>query len=114
VGDARREVTAVARDCGFARVKLNDIKLAVSEAATNVVVHAYASASGEIHVRAGTERHDFVVIIGDDGPGMVPRADSPGLGLGLPMITTVADRVEVVSEGRGCEVHMAFRLPDAR
>jgi serine/threonine-protein kinase RsbW/stage II sporulation protein AB (anti-sigma F factor) len=107
----RSEVTAVARACGFERVKLNDIRLAVSEAATNVVVHAYARSSGEIHVRAGVERREFVVVVADDGPGMVPRADSPGLGLGLPMITTVADRVEVVSEGRGCEVHMAFRLP---
>ena len=27
------------------------------------------------------------------------------------MISTVADRVEVVSEGDGCELHIAFRRP---
>lgn len=111
VGAIRREVAAIARGCGFDRLRVNDIKLAVSEAATNAVVHAYARSSGEIRVRAAVQGPEFVIVIADDGPGMVPRADSPGLGLGLPMITTVSDRVEVVSEGRGCELHVAFRLP---
>jgi serine/threonine-protein kinase RsbW/stage II sporulation protein AB (anti-sigma F factor) len=50
------------------------------------------------------------VVVADDGLGMMPRTDSPGLGLGLPVITTVSDRMEVVSEGAGTELHIAFRL----
>ena len=31
----------------------------------------------------------------DDGTGMVPRPDSPGLGLGMPLIATVSDRFDI-------------------
>lgn len=99
-----------AADCGFDAAQLGDIKLAVSEAASNAVVHAYASDSGVIRATAVLRGRVLVVVIADDGPGMVPRTDSPGLGLGLPMISTVADRVEVRSPGRGCEIEMGFNL----
>lgn len=110
VGAVRRDVVAFARDCGFGEAQLGDIKLAVSEAASNAVIHAYAVAAGDIRATAALSRGVLVVVIADDGPGMVPRTDSPGLGLGLPMISTVADRLEVRSPGRGCEIEMGFDL----
>jgi anti-sigma regulatory factor (Ser/Thr protein kinase) len=43
---------------------------------------------------------------------MLPRADSPGLGLGLPMISTMADDVQVeAAEGAGTLLRMHFAKP---
>jgi len=43
---------------------------------------------------------------------MAPRVDSPGLGLGLPLITALADEVEVVSsEEGGTEITIVFPCP---
>jgi serine/threonine-protein kinase RsbW/stage II sporulation protein AB (anti-sigma F factor) len=51
------------------------------------------------------------VIVADEGRGILPRADSPGLGLGLPLIATLAESLEL---GTGAndqtEVCMTFRL----
>lgn len=111
VRDIRRDVVAIAGDCGFERSRLADVRLAVSEAATNAVVHAYRGVGGQIRALVNVTREELVVVIADRGPGMIPRTDSPGLGLGLPTITTVSDRLEVVSEGEGTELHIAFRRP---
>jgi anti-sigma regulatory factor (Ser/Thr protein kinase) len=90
---------------------LSDIKLAVTEACTNVVVHAYPEGEGPIEVTASMEADKLIVIVRDEGQGIVPRADSPGLGLGLPLIATLAESLEL---GTGpddkTEVRMTFLL----
>jgi anti-sigma regulatory factor (Ser/Thr protein kinase) len=50
----------------------------------------------------------------DDGSGMMPRNDSPGVGLGLPLIHRLADQVELRTgaDGRGTELCMRFFLGD--
>jgi serine/threonine-protein kinase RsbW len=51
-------------------------------------------------------------VVRDDGIGMSSRGDSPGLGLGLGLIASVADAVEahVPAGGVGFELRMCFRL----
>jgi hypothetical protein len=44
---------------------------------------------------------------------MQPRTDSPGLGLGLPVMASVSLRLRIVEDHPGTEVHMAFRCPAA-
>lgn len=45
----------------------------------------------------------------DEGSGMAPRLDSPGLGLGLPLIATVTDRLDVrAREGGGTRLCVWF------
>jgi serine/threonine-protein kinase RsbW len=90
---------------------LSDIKLAVTEACTNVVVHAYPEGEGPLDVRAIVEDRRLTVVVADSGRGILPRADSPGLGLGLPLIATLAESLEL---GTGAddetEVRMTFNL----
>jgi anti-sigma regulatory factor (Ser/Thr protein kinase) len=109
----RREVAAFAQRAGMDEDGVGSVRLAVSEAATNAVVHAYRDDDeGELEVRAFVDASELVVIVGDTGLGLAPRVDSPGLGLGMPLMASVTTRFQVVSDGRtGTEIHMAFALP---
>ena len=92
-----------------------DVKLAVTEACTNVVVHAYPNRHGLMEVEARPDGRTLTVVVRDHGQGIVPRADSPGLGLGLPMIASLSDAVEIrggADDGR-TEVIMTFGLDRA-
>jgi serine/threonine-protein kinase RsbW len=91
----------------------NAVALAVTEAITNAVVHAYVDAPepGEIEVvvQPMPEEEGIQILVCDDGRGMMPRTDSPGLGLGLPLVATLAERFEVQARaGGGTRVLMAF------
>jgi len=111
VGAMRREVGAFAGRSGMGEDGVGDVRLAVSEAATNAVVHAYRESDGHLHVRAHVEGLELIVVVVDTGSGLAPRADSPGLGLGMPLMASVTTRFLVVSQGQGTEVQMAFALP---
>jgi serine/threonine-protein kinase RsbW len=108
----RREMAGLAADCGMDPEAIADVRLAVTEAATNAVMHAYAEAPGDLTVTAAVEDGELAIVIGDTGPGFDVR-DSPGLGVGLSVIATVAERLRIVSGTRGTEVHMAFPCPSA-
>lgn len=94
------------------------VMLVVSEAATNVVTHAYteeARGSGLIHVEASVDGDELQVSVIDTGSGLRPYRDSPGLGLGLAIIGELADTVELLHGGnRGLRVLMRFALPPKR
>jgi serine/threonine-protein kinase RsbW/stage II sporulation protein AB (anti-sigma F factor) len=109
----RRQVAAFAERAGMDEDGIGSVRLAVSEAATNAVVHAYRESEGELQVRAFVADGELVVIVRDMGLGLAPRPDSPGLGLGMPLMASVTSRFRVVSDGVGTEIHMAFALPSA-
>jgi len=94
---------------------LADIRLAVTEACTNVVVHAYpADVEGPLEMDASVQWPSLVVVVRDRGGGISPRASSPGLGLGLPLIASLADSVELRrGGGDGTAVRMVFDLGEA-
>jgi serine/threonine-protein kinase RsbW len=113
VGAMRREIAAYAQRAGLDEDGVADVRLAVSEAATNAVVHGYRDSSeGELKVLAYVAERELVVIVSDAGVGLAPRPDSPGLGLGMPLMASVTSRFRVVSRGPGTEIHMAFALPN--
>lgn len=98
---------------GVGEPVLTGVKLAVSEAVTNVVVHAYVGAEqpGEVRVRATVSDEEVVVMVADDGCGMVPRLDSPGLGVGLPFIAHTADTLDIDHNADGgTKLRMTFRV----
>jgi anti-sigma regulatory factor (Ser/Thr protein kinase) len=103
---ARDAVAALAQSVD---VPVADVKLAVSEAVSNAVTHAFRDcAKGTISVRARTLGGGLVVVIADDGTGMRPNVDSPGLGFGIPLITRLAGKVSFDSSPRGLTVSMSF------
>jgi len=108
----RRAAASYLQDAGVGGPILDAVRLAVSEAVTNVVLHAYPGEPEPGPVRVRTELSDgaVVVTVSDDGRGMVPRVDSPGAGLGLPLIMSVATAVEVSQiEATGTHVLMSFK-----
>lgn len=115
VGVIRGEIEAIARRCGLDGEALDDVRLAVSEAATNAVVHAFRDqdppADGAITATAIATDGELFVVIADDGIGMSPRHDSPGLGLGIPIIASVSRRMEVVRREAGTAIYMTFPCP---
>ncbi len=91
---------------------VSDIRLAVTEACTNVIVHAYPEDSeGPLEVLATLTEDELTVLVRDEGPGIVPRPDSPGLGLGLPLMASLAEGMQLghAEDGR-TEVCMTFSL----
>ena len=120
---ARAENVAVVRHAfgGFAEVlsvdeqTLADIKLAVTEACTNVVIHAYDEGEdGDLEIDATIDDRRLTVVIRDRGRGIMPRPDSPGLGLGLPLIATLSETLELGTDADDqTEVRMTFALVQA-
>jgi anti-sigma regulatory factor (Ser/Thr protein kinase) len=87
-----------------------DVRLGVTEALTNAVRHAYrAEAKGDIELEAVVQDAELHVIIRDFGTGPTVQVSSAGVGLGLPLMASVARRVVIdVEAGRGTEVHLTF------
>jgi serine/threonine-protein kinase RsbW len=92
-------------------VGVNAARLAASEAASNAVIHAYRARPGLLRLEAHVENDELHLVIADEGDGLAPRTDSPGLGLGLPIIAQVSERFEIVSGPAGTEIHLAFPCP---
>ena len=110
---ARRAVVDWAQKHVDDRAVLSDIALAVTEATTNVVLHAYRDRPipGSVNIKAERHRDHLCLYVLDEGTGLAPRVDSPGLGLGLGLIAQVADSADVrTPETGGTEVIMRFNL----
>jgi len=114
VAAIRATVAQFATQAGAAPLSVEPVKLAVSEAATNVVVHAYAGADqpGLIEVEATHGACELRVSVADTGAGLQPGHARSGLGLGLAIIEQLADHVELLQGGNtGLRVVMRFALP---
>jgi serine/threonine-protein kinase RsbW/stage II sporulation protein AB (anti-sigma F factor) len=112
----RAAVAEFVMAAGVGPPQLDAVKLAVSEAVTNAVMHAYVEADepGEVRVDTYLRDGEIRVVVSDDGLGMMPRLDSPGLGVGLPFIADTADTLDIASgEGGGTVLRMSFKVPGA-
>jgi serine/threonine-protein kinase RsbW len=90
---------------------VEDMRLAVTEACTNVVRHAYdGDEPGPIDVVIRPDGDRLHLIVSDRGRGIGPSSDIAGPGLGLPLISALADSVELERLPiRGSKVAMSFR-----
>jgi serine/threonine-protein kinase RsbW len=89
---------------------VEDMRLAVTEASSNVVRHAYDPGEpGPIDVLIQPRSDRLEVIVSDRGRGMGSSLDLDGPGLGLPLIAALADSIEVqVAPIRGSRLRMSF------
>ena len=107
----RNAVTAAALDAGATSQQVDAARLAVTEAATNVVLHAYDATAGSIHVNVSVIDDELQIVIGDDGFGIRPRTDSPGIGAGMSIIARSCKTLEVGrGESGGSRLLMRFAL----
>jgi anti-sigma regulatory factor (Ser/Thr protein kinase) len=106
---ARAALAMFARATGATAEQVDSVRLAVSEALTNAVLHAYGGESGAVHVSAVRTEGELTIVIADDGHGMAQVSPSPGLGMGLALIASVADCFAMSKrvEG-GTEIRMRF------
>jgi serine/threonine-protein kinase RsbW len=80
-----------------------DAMLAVSEAANNVLQHAFRhrSAPGHLVVTGTVDGGEIRIVVTDDGSGLAPRSHSPGAGLGLPLMAQLSDDLVVAKRADG-------------
>jgi serine/threonine-protein kinase RsbW len=90
---------------------LDDLKTAVSEAANNVVMHAYGGEPGPLKVKLFVTDEGIEVVVRDEGVGMSPLApvDDRLQGVGIPVMQALAERADFrTGERGGTEVRMLF------
>ncbi len=119
---ARLSVSGIAARMNFTVEDIEDIKIALSEACTNAIQHAYDQHEGggkkiDIHfILAGDK---LEIEVRDTGVGFNPQgviskkqtdasaSDQFGLGLGLTFIKSLMDAYDIQSElGKGTVVKM--------
>jgi serine/threonine-protein kinase RsbW len=125
VGVVRLAVSGIASRMNFSIDEIEDIKVAVSEACTNAVQHAYGGGAGTIDIAFTLHSEKLEVVVKDSGKGFDPanavsaKQDGAndalfGLGLGLTFIRTLMDFSEIESiPGRGTVVRMIKNTPVA-
>jgi anti-sigma regulatory factor (Ser/Thr protein kinase) len=110
----RRALEAIADELALPRRLVEDMRLAVTEACTNVVRHAYADGEGEdpeaLRVALLPQENGMQVIVDDSGRGPGPSPDLRGPGFGLPLIAALTSELEVThgADDRGSRVAMTF------
>lgn len=110
VGCIRLELLGALARHRLAAARAHDIGLLVSEAATNAVLHAYRQAPpGPLYVSAVLVGDALMISVCDCGSGMRARTDSPGLGVGIALMSRLCDGLDVSSESaQGTCVHATF------
>lgn len=89
----------------------SDIGLAVTEAVTNVVRHAYPRVPGRFQLTAVVDDGRVVVGIRDRGVGFAPTPQpDPGLGVGMRVMHQLADECVVRSSPSGTTVTLGFLM----
>jgi serine/threonine-protein kinase RsbW len=116
---ARLALSGVAANVGASREIVSDLKLAVTEACTNVVKHAYGPDEvGEIVVRYTVEPGAITVEVEDSGGGFQPEVPSPAEaslngnrhGMGLMIIRVLSDELDISSSTSGTRVLFVKRF----
>ena len=89
---------------------VEDVRLAATEACTNVVRHAYeGSEPGTLDIVIRPSDDVLEVIVSDDGRGLGSSPDTKGPGLGIPLIAALVHSLEIQHAPRaGSRLAMSF------
>jgi serine/threonine-protein kinase RsbW len=116
----RLALTGISRLHPLSEETLADLKLALTEACSNSVRHAYAGGEGSVEIRYELHEDRLVIEVADDGEGFDPvaasgeEAELAEGGLGIAIIRSIADDLEIGTraDGRGSRLRFAKRLDD--
>jgi anti-sigma regulatory factor (Ser/Thr protein kinase) len=113
VAVVRHVLGAFGQALGLSVELIEDLRLAITEACTNVVRHAYAGEDpGAVEISIQPQDELVHVTVTDRGRGIGMSADTSGPGLGLPLIAAVAHTVDLRPvPGGGSRVAMTFARP---
>jgi anti-sigma regulatory factor (Ser/Thr protein kinase) len=110
---ARAAITRLCEHLEIQDEQTQNIRLAVTEACSNCVVHAYdeSTAEGTYVLEARVDHDALRVSVSDSGVGMHHDHANihPGLGYGLHLIKTLADSTEI-SPRPGGGTHLVMRF----
>ena len=116
---ARLALSGLADVASLSEEQLADLKLALTEAVSNSVRHAYADGSGFVSIAYELSGHALGIEVVDDGAGFDPERPAPlegeeltEGGLGIAIIRTIADEFEIQSQpsARGSRLRFVKRL----
>jgi anti-anti-sigma factor len=108
VATFRRTVRQWATASGASDEEAHDLVLAVGEAVTNVIEHAYTSPGGQVEVEASIRQGLARIVVRDRGRWRPSRRDEGGRGLLL--MQGLVENVDVVSGPRGTEIRLSRRV----
>ena len=114
VAKLRRAAVKFAARRGATARQCEDIALAVSEAVSNAVLHAYPrSEHGTVAIRARASSGVIEIVVTDTGIGMPTTDAAEHTGYGLAIMRELADQFEIQSADRpGVRVRMTFPIGD--
>jgi anti-sigma regulatory factor (Ser/Thr protein kinase) len=111
VRQARDTVGEVAASLGASKRLVEDLRLCVSEAAANVVRHAYSREEGVLSLTLERSGDELTVVVRDEGVGLIGFQREGDLGYGLRIIEQLTLRCAITSvPNAGTEVRMVFAL----
>ncbi len=120
VAIARVTAAAFAAQIDFTLNEIEEIKVAVSEAVSNVVIHGYADESGTIELIMNLYEDKLEYIINDQGRGIADitlarqpsySSDPERMGLGFVFMESFMDELDVTSTvHQGTTVRMAKKI----
>lgn len=84
------------------------VALAVTEACTNVVRHAYPSGHGDLTLIGRLDDNHVIFEIADHGRWLAGLSRDKGLGMGLSLMQRLAD-THITSNRPGTRVELRFR-----
>ena len=118
VGPIRMAISCLANNAGFDIEAIEDIKVAVSEACTNVVCHGKSNRDDCYEVACEISEERIIILVIDRAGGydmsqyQRPVMDNPKEGgLGIFIIKALMDEVDIFSElGMGTSIKMVKYL----
>jgi anti-sigma regulatory factor (Ser/Thr protein kinase) len=103
----RRQLDELLETTPVEREKRWDIRLAVTEACSNVIRHAYPGSAGEFHVAAALTRGTLEVTVRDAGRGSTASLTPK---MGMLLVHEASDGVSIEDGHPGLIVRMSFDL----
>lgn len=119
---ARVSVAAFATYLDPTLEEIEDIKMSVSEAVTNSIIHGYEGKEGEIYIRLGIKENTLYIEIEDKGKGIedIEQAREPlytskpemeRSGMGFTVMEAFMDEIQVISNlGEGTKICMLKKI----